>query len=480
MVLDALVIASRLLLATVFAVAAVAKLTDREGTREAVEAFGAPDRVAPVLALTLPAVELGVTVLLVFSATALAGTIGALLLLLLFSAAIALNLMRGRAPECHCFGQLHSEPAGPRTLTRNGVLAGVAGFAVVGTVAGADASAVAWIGRLDGSEAAIAAAVAAAALILGAGAIAYTSLLRAYGRVLLRLEQAEQTLAAAGLQVDEAAAQPRFGLEPGTPAPAFAELDALLTPGLPLLLVFASPHCGPCKTLLPEVAEWQSVGTDRLTVAVASAGDPDEVHAEAKALGLERVVVDEDLELYRAFEANGTPSAVLIAPDGSVASWVAPGPVRIETLAASVLDAPGVPVGAPVPELELPSLDGERLRLAALGGRETLLLFWNPSCGYCRAMHDDLLAWEAGSSGTTPQLVVVSMGDEEATRAEGFASKVVLDEDRAAGSEFGINGTPMAVLLGADGRVASGVAAGAQAVMSLARPRGNGEVLTLG
>jgi hypothetical protein len=49
------VIASRLLLATVFAVAAVAKLTDREGTGEAVEAFGAPDRLAPVVALTLPA-----------------------------------------------------------------------------------------------------------------------------------------------------------------------------------------------------------------------------------------------------------------------------------------------------------------------------------------------------------------------------------------------------------------------------------------
>jgi hypothetical protein len=54
-------------------------------------------------------------------------------------------------------------------------------------------------------------------------------------------------------------------------------------------------------------------------------------------------------------------------------------------------------------------------------------------------MHDDLLAWEAGANGTAPDLVVVSMGDEEATRAEG-----------------------------------------AQAVMALARPRGNGELPTLG
>ena len=478
--MDALVLASRLLLAAVFVVAAVAKLSDRGGTRDAVEAFGAPKRAGAVLALGLPAAELAVAVLLLPSATALAGALGALVLLALFSAAIALNLVRGRAPECHCFGQLHSEPAGPRTLVRNGALAGVAAFAVVGTAVGADPSAVAWVGRLDGPEAAIAAAAGGAALILGAGAIAYTSLLRAYGRVLLRLERAEATLAAAGLQVDEAAADPQFGLEPGTPAPAFAELDGLLAPALPLLLVIARTHFVPCNTLLSKVDEWQVGGADRLTVAVASAGDPDEVRAEAEALGLGRVIVDEDLELYRAFEANGTPSAVLIDPDGSVASWVAPGPSRIEALAAIVLDAPGVPVGAPVPELELPSLEGERLRLAALRGRDTLLLFWNPSCGYCRAMHDDLLAWEAGANGPTPRLVVVSMGDEEATRAEGFASEVVLDEDRVAGSEFGIHGTPMAVLLGADGRVASGVAMGAQAVMALARPRDSGEVLTLG
>jgi hypothetical protein len=35
-------------------------------------------------------------------------------------------------------------------------------------------------------------------------------------------------------------------------------------------------------------------------------------------------------------------------------------------------------------------------------------------------------------------------------------------------------------LFARSGRVASGVAAGAQAVMALARPRGNGELLTLG
>ncbi len=214
-------------------------------------------------------------------------------------------------------------------------------------------------------------------------------------------------------------------------------------------------------------------------MAVASDGAPEEVRAEAEELGLNRVLVDEDLDLYRAFEANGTPSAVLIAPEGSIASYVASGPSRIEALVAGVLDAPGVPIGAPVPELELPSFDGESLKLTDLRGRDTLLLFWNPGCGHCRAMHDDLLAWEGRSNGSSPQLVIVSSGDEEATRADGFRSTVLLDEEYAAGDEFGVNGTPMAVLLGADGRVASGVAAGAKAVLALAEPRGKATVLTL-
>ncbi len=49
-------------------------------------------------------------------------------LLSVFVVGITYNLARGRNPECHCFGQLHSAPAGWKTLARNGVLAAVAGF----------------------------------------------------------------------------------------------------------------------------------------------------------------------------------------------------------------------------------------------------------------------------------------------------------------------------------------------------------------
>src|SRR5207247_7324989 len=86
----------------------------------------------------------------------------------------------------------------------------------------------------------------------------------------------------------------------------------------------------------------------------------------------------------------GTPSAVLIEPDGTIGSWVASGSDRIEQLVARALERQeeqGLALGTEAPMLELPSLDGKAVSLESLRGRDALLVFWNPSCGFCRAMH---------------------------------------------------------------------------------------------
>ena len=75
-------------------------------------------------------------------------------------------------------------------------------------------------------------------------------------------------------------------------------------------------------------------------------------------------------------------------------------------------------------------------------------------------MHEELLAWEAGANGSSPQLVLVSSGDEERTRAEGFRSPVLLDPDWTLGEAFGAGGTPSAVMIDVEGRVASEVMVG--------------------
>src|SRR4051812_44929918 len=110
-----MILAARLILAAVFLVAGLAKLRDLEGSREAARGFGAPAFVGTLL----PFAELATAGLLLPRATASAGAIAAATLLALFVAAIARAIARGEAPDCHCFGALHSEPAGARTLARN-------------------------------------------------------------------------------------------------------------------------------------------------------------------------------------------------------------------------------------------------------------------------------------------------------------------------------------------------------------------------
>ena len=63
---------------------------------------------------------------------------------------------------------------------------------------------------------------------------------------------------------------------------------------------------------------------------------------------------------------------------------------------------------------------------------------------------------------------MVSAGSSEANREQGFRSPVLLDEHFAAGQVFGAGGTPAAVMLDEEGRVASEVGVGAPAVLTLA------------
>ena len=86
-------------------------------------------------------------------------------------------------------------------------------------------------------------------------------------------------------------------------------------------------------------------------------------------------------------------------------------------------------------------------------------------------MREDVLEWERNPPLSAPQLLVISAGDETSVRAEGFSSMVALDSEFDTGTAFGANGTPMAILIDGDGRIASGLAAGAESVFGLAGGR---------
>ncbi len=104
----------RVVLATVFLTAAASKLGRRREFEKTVRAYDLVSaRVASVIARLLPPLELVCGLALAFG-LATRGVAGALaVVLLVFTAAVALNLARGREIDCGCLGA-----AGPRRITR--------------------------------------------------------------------------------------------------------------------------------------------------------------------------------------------------------------------------------------------------------------------------------------------------------------------------------------------------------------------------
>jgi peroxiredoxin len=327
---------------------------------------------------------------------------------------------------------------------------------------------------------------------------------RQQGRLLVRLDAVEGQLAARGTAATAPPAPPAAGLPVGSPAPAFAlgglygetlTLEALRAPGKPVLLIFSDPGCGPCAALLPDIGRWQREHAAAVALALVSRGTIEANRAKTTEHGVTSVLLQQDREVAQAYQAHGTPAAVLVQPDGTIGSPLALGADAIRMLVARTAGQaiplpiapaaahagspngqaappplpPTAKVGDPAPPLALPDLSGKTINLSDFQGRNTLVLFWNPGCGFCQQMLDDLKAWESAPPKDAPQLLVVSTGTVEANQAQGLRSPVLLDQHFEAGRAFGANGTPMAVLVDATGRIASEVAAGGPAVLALAR-----------
>jgi methylamine dehydrogenase accessory protein MauD len=480
---DIALLIARLLLALVFVVAGVTKLADRAGTRQAVVDFGVPAPLATPLGILLPLAELAVAATLLPTSTAWWGAVGALALLLLFAAGIAINLARGHRPDCHCFGQIHSAPAGRSTLARNGVLAAVAAFILWQGYEGAGPSGFGWLGSLSTAQLVGLVVGLVVLVLLMAQWWVMIHLLRQNGRLMVRLEALESGQASGAAAPSQNGSQPATGLPVGSPAPDFElpdlrgeklTLDSLRAPGQPVMLIFTDPGCDPCTELLPEIGRWQRNYADEVTISLISRGDPEENRAKTAEHGVERVLLQQDWEVTAAYQVEGTPSAVLVRPEGTIGSSLALGYEAVETLAAHTVGAPGpyVPLGKKVgetaPPLKLPDLSGKSIELSDFRGSETLVLFWSPTCGFCNEILDDLRALEDNSPVGMPKLLVVSTGTVEANEAMGLSSPVVLDEGFNAGQAFGAPGTPCAVLVDAEGNVASEVVEGPSEVLELA------------
>ncbi len=327
-------LAARLVLAGIFIVAGVGKLLDLPGSRRALLDFGVGESLVGFGAVALPVIELATAAALLVRPSAKWGAVAALLLLVVSSVGIVNALARGKTPDCHCFGNIHSAPASRRQIVRNGVLAALAGFVVVA-------------GSGSATDLGIATHGASAPVVLLLFGSTFSLLV-----AVLQLWRERRRLREELVGVRRIANAVPPGLAVGALAPAFTARDAngnaftlddLRAPGRPIALVFGAPGCGPCSVLAPEAQRWREALAGKLTIglvglatylryeeAAARTGRSlHEIYEDDPDLAAESNELDVLIASYRL---KATPAAVLVSPDGTIASATVDGRLAIQAL----------------------------------------------------------------------------------------------------------------------------------------------------
>jgi thiol-disulfide isomerase/thioredoxin len=137
------------------------------------------------------------------------------------------------------------------------------------------------------------------------------------------------------------AADARPTLVVGAPAPDLRLRDAggrstgigdLIAGDRPTTLVFVSPGCGPCEGMLPHLARWRSALAERVELVVIS-DPPNGEDGAAAFTQFPGMIWDEGRRALEAFRVHyGTPAAVMIDPEGTIASTPVSGLEAIEAL----------------------------------------------------------------------------------------------------------------------------------------------------
>jgi peroxiredoxin len=328
--------------------------------------------------LMLPMLELAIGVALIPARLAWYGACGALGLLAIFLIAVGVAMIRGRKPDCHCFGQLHSAPVGRSTLIRNALLAAGAGWLVSRGQLQPGLDVWAWYFSLSdtGQKLAI---VAAGALVL------------LFFRLVARARPVSQTIASqmpslpSLFDYDEEEEAPEapgeqsspiprkrpasepahaapvrpaamgVGLPIGTPAPEFElpalagetrSLQSLRADGKDVVLIFSSPFCKPCEALGANLVRWKREMPGLPNIVLISRGTPQDNLAKLKGFESSRVLLQGDFDVAEAYDCNSTPTAVLVGSDGLIRSELATGGPAIKQLLASSSASAKRPVGS--------------------------------------------------------------------------------------------------------------------------------------
>jgi len=485
--MNELLLLIRLVLFGVFALAAIGKFLDLKGSEKAVKDFGTPEEFAKTFAIALPFAEIVFAFCFLFVSTSWVGAIGALLLLLSFTGGMIWQMAQGNAPDCHCFGQLHSEPVGKKSLVRNVVFSLLALFLVAQGREGQGLS------LTDGSSNLMQLILIFILLILVAVGLFYIrKLIDQQNEILRRLELIE-TFSTDGLQQERNdAGSPHDGLPIGAPFPDFdltdmsdrrVSLTDLRKKDRPTVFFFMSPTCNPCQALLPEIEKWEAEFGDRVNFLIFSSGTRDENAGKFKVFSGD-VILQKKREVAEMVYARWTPTAIFVRSDGTIGSHPAAGDGAIRELIDQIrsgkADANDVyfagenkitgkapKIGTPVPEFRLDDIRGNSVGRDSFLGKRTLAVFWSPTCPHCTAMMDDLRSWDKTRTDSDPNLIIFSDGDKDAHANLELNAPIVLDAGYKTAEKIGMYGTPSAVMLDESGKVISETALGASTIWAL-------------
>src|SRR6266852_5287295 len=127
----------------------------------------------------------------------------------------------------------------------------------------------------------------------------------------------------------------------------------------------------------------------------------------------------------------------------------------------------GLELGTPAPAFALPDLAGRERRLEDFLGKPLLVTFFSTTCGYCQQMAPRL--GELPEDG--PRVLLISNGDADEhlqlAAEHKWRCDVVLQKGTEVLTAYKATGTPTGYLIDAEGRIASELAIGADALLAL-------------
>lgn len=481
----------RLFLAGVFLIAGIGKLLDLKGSEKAVKDFGVPQDLAKAFGTALPVVEIIIAVLLLFISTSWFGAISGTLLLLTFISGMLWQMKLGNAPDCHCFGQIHSEPVGKKSLLRNIIFA-FAGMILI--LSGKDNQGYQLTDSIGDFTYTM--QVFFGLLLIGFLIVLFLYLkkiIENQTQILRRLEVLEIIGNNGGnIQERENVGDPTQGLPIGSPLPNFQmptangqvlTLEQLLARKKPILFFNVSPTCNPCQALLPEIEKWEKELSNQITFIFISNGSIKDNLAKFNSEYDREILIQDDKELADLMEIRWTPTALLANSKGMIASHPAAGDIAIRELINDIksknLDDEFVyvakenqkgdmpKIGENVPEFSLEDIRGKSISTNDLKGKKTLVAFWSMTCPHCEAMIDELSDWDKIKGQDEPNLIVFSDGEPKEHENLRLNSPIVLDKDYKVSDKLGMFGTPSAILIDESGKIISETAIGAGQIWAL-------------